>query len=806
MPTLKKFRTKGQNHKSSNEKNDTPLPLESDRKALLGCLIAVLGLIRAKQNLLDIPLEPSKKNLFGGPQVDNNGTRDNSFQILLVKMSTILLVIEEEYSGAYFPIFEDETSDFKEVLNSFLRTFSSYEAAFGCLSLLIFQFLLNSNEESLIIGYDARVRRAFKSLAVEIFVYFDKDTTEHIATQKFLAFEEHISAQLIALSKMQEQKEKKSSKNMSDVQRARSSSQKNFMRGLKIGGAGIVAGTLLAVTGGLAAPAIAAGITAIAGGTIIATTATLLLSSSYAVITIFGVGGGLHVASKMEKRTEGLSEFQILRDDSSDEKLARTIGITGWIKSDINNNFQDPWGMIPRLERLKEFITIHDRQKVASCEAVMQQWKGNEKELWRHLKASYGEDPGPKPKPKILGKELIVFADIMKALSLPVAVETEINPSSDNPTKRPTNSSSPFVMFDDLNISQPNAVSKTNKKFSVWDFHTEYTSELYSVKWETALLTNISKATETLVKEIGSAAATEAIKSTIFASLATAIALPFGIVRAAGMIDAPWTLICERSDEAGIVLARTLIESDGHRPVHLVGYSFGARIILKCLNELVRYQIIYEKQQHEKEVKDSDFEEIENFPSSSKKKSLQRMDKSLKSKVPSAASLKSSNSQIDRSNEEASEKIVFSREPASIIEDVVIMGAPSMFPKSLSSIRKIVAGRMINCYHPNDWTLLTMYRYKRMSSILGSLCGTNPVVGMENYDISQFIEWHAHYGSAIHDILSYVGFDQPRINPSHPMEDNVVDVSAKVKSRTQEFVNNPTILDQEMPSTVSKNN
>ena len=30
------------------------------------------------------------------------------------------------------------------------------------------------------------------------------------------------------------------------------------------------------------------------------------------------------------------------------------------------------------------------------------------------------------------------------------------------------------------------------------------------------------------------------------------------------MIDAPWTLICERSDEAGIVLARTLIESDGH--------------------------------------------------------------------------------------------------------------------------------------------------------------------------------------------------------------------------------------------------
>ena len=161
--------------------------------------------------------------------------------------------------------------------------------------------------------------------------------------------------------------------------------------------------------------------------------------------------------------------------------------------------------------------------------------------------------------------------------------------------------------------------------------------------------------------------------------------------------------------------------------------------------------------------------------------------------MPSVSSLKSSNSQIDRSNEEASERIVFSREPASIIEDVVIMGAPSMFPKSLSSIRKIVAGRMINCYDPNDWTLLTMYRYKRMSSMLGALCGTNPVVGMKNYDISQFIGWHSQYGMAIHDILSYVGFDQPRINPSHPMEDKVVDVSAEVKSRSQEFVNNPTI-------------
>jgi hypothetical protein len=46
----------------------------------------------------------------------------------------------------------------------------------------------------------------------------------------------------------------------------RGPSKKQIVRGLKIGGVGIVAGTLLAVTGGMAAPAIATGLTALGMG------------------------------------------------------------------------------------------------------------------------------------------------------------------------------------------------------------------------------------------------------------------------------------------------------------------------------------------------------------------------------------------------------------------------------------------------------------------------------------------------------------------------------------------------------------
>ena len=62
---------------------------------------------------------------------------------------------------------------------------------------------------------------------------------------------------------------------------------------------------------------------------------------------------------------------------------------------------------------------------------------------------------------------------------------------------------------------------------------------------------------------------------------------PLGLLRIASLIDSPFIIAKARTDKAGKVLADALIHKvQGERPVTLVGYSLGARVIHSCLLEL----------------------------------------------------------------------------------------------------------------------------------------------------------------------------------------------------------------------------
>lgn len=83
----------------------------------------------------------------------------------------------------------------------------------------------------------------------------------------------------------------------------------------------------------------------------------------------------------------------------------------------------------------------------------------------------------------------------------------------------------------------------------------------------------------------------EIISRTIFATLSSAIgaalALPYGIAKATKLVDNPFNRARSRSEKAGRVLAHALIAKvQGERPVTLLGYSLGARVIYTCLDEL----------------------------------------------------------------------------------------------------------------------------------------------------------------------------------------------------------------------------
>ncbi|PSN62714.1 DUF726-domain-containing protein [Corynespora cassiicola Philippines] len=62
---------------------------------------------------------------------------------------------------------------------------------------------------------------------------------------------------------------------------------------------------------------------------------------------------------------------------------------------------------------------------------------------------------------------------------------------------------------------------------------------------------------------------------------------PLGLIKAASVLDNPFSVAVARADKAGKVLARALMDGvQGKRPVTLIGYSIGARVIYSCLVEL----------------------------------------------------------------------------------------------------------------------------------------------------------------------------------------------------------------------------
>lgn len=68
-----------------------------------------------------------------------------------------------------------------------------------------------------------------------------------------------------------------------------------------------------------------------------------------------------------------------------------------------------------------------------------------------------------------------------------------------------------------------------------------------------------------------------------------ALQLPVILSKLSYLIDNPWAVSLDRAWAAGQILADSIIERNlGTRPITLVGYSIGARVIFSCLQELAK--------------------------------------------------------------------------------------------------------------------------------------------------------------------------------------------------------------------------
>ncbi|KAM3394513.1 transmembrane and coiled-coil domain-containing protein 4 isoform X1 [Capsicum galapagoense] len=406
-------------------------------------------------------------------------------------------------------------------------------------------------------GYDARHRVALRLLA----------TWLNVRWIKVEAIETMVACSAMALLKEEESKEESQSPDTSWAK---------WKRGGIIGAAALTGGTLMAITGGLAAPAIAAGFGALAPtlGTLIpvigasgfaaVATAAGSVAGSVAVAASFGAAGAGLTGTKMARRTGDVDEFEFkaIGENHNQGRLAVQILISGLVFEE--EDFVRPWEV------------QHDN------------------------------------------------------------------------------------------------------------------SERYILQWESKNLIAVSTAIQDwLTSRIAMELMKQGAMMTVLHGLLTALAWPAALLTITDFIDSTWSIAVDRSDKAGVLLAEVLKKGlQGHRPVTLVGFSLGARVIFKCL------QVLAESENN-----------------------------------------------------------------SGLVERVVLLGAPiAIKDMNWEAARKVVAGRFVNAYSTNDWMLGVAFRASLLTQGLAGI-QTVEIPGVENVDVTEFIEGHSTYLWATQDILELLELD-----------------------------------------------
>ncbi|XP_006145265.1 transmembrane and coiled-coil domain-containing protein 4 isoform X1 [Tupaia chinensis] len=113
--------------------------------------------------------------------------------------------------------------------------------------------------------------------------------------------------------------------------------------------------------------------------------------------------------------------------------------------------------------------------------------------------------------------------------------------------------------------------------------------EQYCLAWEAKYLMELGNALETILSGLANMVAQEALKYTVLSGIVAALTLPASLLSVANVIDNPWGVCLHRSAEVGKHLAHILLSrQQGQRPVTLIGFSLGARVIYFCLQEMAQ--------------------------------------------------------------------------------------------------------------------------------------------------------------------------------------------------------------------------
>ena len=98
---------------------------------------------------------------------------------------------------------------------------------------------------------------------------------------------------------------------------------------------------------------------------------------------------------------------------------------------------------------------------------------------------------------------------------------------------------------------------------------------------------------------------------------------------------------------------------------------------------------------------------------------------------------------------------------AGIVHHAVLMGLPaSAAADEWMPIRRLVAGRLINCFRRDDLVLSLVYRASSFE--LRGVAGLSAVAcsGVENFDVGGIVCAHHKYRHCVGEILRFVGIGE----------------------------------------------
>ena len=539
-----------------------------------------------------------------------------------------------------------------------------------------------------------------------------------------------------------------------------------FLKWATISFAALAGGVLLAVTGGLAAPAILGGLailgSAVGLGSVSAAAVAFLATTggSALVLSLFGAAGSGLASFRMHRRLsgvrtlffvrltpplsaapfrEGLHLYILCSGLLIDQRKLRVTRPGGDLDSEVEADFFQPWGGLPEAS-LAERELRDDSFAVEAAEAAQALAVGSS--LHNTLTpppqpvASSHATPPTTPVGEAPSQTLPPpKQDLDTAAPVAAAPVASILASSNDAALSPTVSwqAAATPPFTPAVLACEISAAPASRG---WWRRRQPTGDAYAVVLEPGELRTVSNQITKFVRSyLVSTVVSSALAQTAFRALLAAWALPSYATGALSWIDAPLALMLTRSDHAGRMLADALLAGahGARRPVSFVGFGFGARVFFSAclrLSEVADIRIARAAAQSAADVD-------ENGAVSNGGKDDDTSNRS--------------GSVVDDDDDDVDEGVAGSRlgsggvrpphtnvappgggaaptpevNPLSLIHDVVLLGTPvAADPALWARVRRVTSGRVVNAFSRGDVVLSLVYR---SHALTWAVAGAGPV-------------------------------------------------------------------------------